>query len=79
MSKIKEYYEKMFVTCTMPQETYDEIKELTGVKKISVYDANMYQHYKDNIEWQYYHDRYTDAKKEKQECEDSIHFNLLNK
>ena len=79
MGATKKYIEKMFVTCTMPQDTYNEIKELDGIKKLSVYDTNMYQHYKDNIEWQLHHEYYTLSKNKKKECEDKIHFNLLNK
>ena len=52
MGKSKEYFQDLRAVCIMPNELYNELKDFKGLYRISVYDNNMRQHYKDNEEWQ---------------------------
>ena len=77
MGASKKLFETTFVTCVMPHETYKDIKDKNGVKKISVSDISMYEHYKSNIDWQEIDHLYKYARNRKNKIESDIEFKML--
>jgi hypothetical protein len=69
MGKSRELYEDIYCICIMPEGTHQEICGMYDIKLISVYDKNMYQHYKEDARWQEADLEYKLAKEKKQQIE----------
>ena len=76
---VKDYLETTRVALTMPYEMYARFKNKDDIQLLSMYDTDMYQHYKTNEEWQQAYEEYKLAKDKKQDVEYSIRYELYAK
>jgi len=79
VGKTKEYFQDLRAVCIMPKELYKELKDFSGLYKISEYDNNMRQHYKANDEWQEFDAAEKLARHNKKEIEDKIDYIYTSK
>lgn len=79
MGKTKELANDLRYVVSVPREVYSDIKDKPNVKFLSVRDYDMYQHFKNNAEWQEAEYEYKLAREKKSNLEDKIELNLINK
>lgn len=80
MGKSKQLHQDMRVICTMPDDTFQELKDFKGVYKIKSYDNNLRAYYQESEEWQEADAEYKRLRKKKERIESDIEFkNLTNK
>ena len=75
---MKKTKENLQATCTMPFELYKDLKSHKDINLLSIFDSNMYNHYKKSEDWQEAHELYRSASESKKDIEAEIKFNLLN-
>ena len=77
MKKTKEHFQDLRYTASMPKEVFESIKDKNKVNLFSIYDAEMYQYYKNNAEWQEAEHEYKLAREKKQFIESEIDFKMI--